>query len=87
MGPVVPVHHQLMGSGNQLQVVGVVELLGDILSERVTSTSRRDAPTASVIRVGPQQITNGSIIGILKIALFIRKLTLHEGLLELCPTV
>jgi hypothetical protein len=39
VGPIVAIHHQLMGSGDQLQVVGMVELLGDVLSEGVTGTS------------------------------------------------
>ena len=39
MRPIVSVHHQLMGTGYKLQVVGMIELLGDILSEGVSSTS------------------------------------------------
>ena len=49
--PVVAVHDQLMRAGNSSQVVGVVELLGDVLPERIASTSGRDAPTASVVRI------------------------------------
>ena len=39
MGPVVTIHHKLMCSGDKLQVVGMIELLRDILSERVSGTS------------------------------------------------
>ena len=47
-----------MGSGDQLQVIRVVELLTDILTEGVAGTSWRDTPAASVIRVGPKQIAD-----------------------------
>jgi len=38
--PVVSVHDQLMGAGNPSEVVGVVELLRDILTKAVASTTR-----------------------------------------------
>ena len=62
VGPVVAVHHKLMGSSDQLQVVRVVELLRDVLAERVAGTSRRDTPAASVVRVRPKQIANGAFV-------------------------
>lgn len=62
MGPVVSVHHELMGSCDSSQVVGVVELLRDVLAEGVASTTGRDTPTASVIGVGPQQIADWSFV-------------------------
>lgn len=33
MGPIVSVHHELMGSGDADEVIGVVELLGYVLTE------------------------------------------------------
>ena len=33
MGPVVSVHHELMGSGDADEVIRVVELFGDVLTE------------------------------------------------------
>ena len=56
--PVVAVHHKLMCSCDQLQVIRVVELLRDILTERVSCTSWRDTPTASIIWIRPQEITD-----------------------------
>jgi len=47
-----------MSAGNAHEVVGMVELLRDVLSERITSTSRGDTPTASVIRIRPQKIAD-----------------------------
>ena len=60
--PVVAIHYKLMGSGNQLQVIWMVELFGDVLSKRITSTSWWDTPTTSVIRVWPKKITNWTFV-------------------------
>jgi hypothetical protein len=51
MRPVVAIHHQLVSTGNKLQVVRVIELLGYVLTEGIPSTSRGDTPTASIVRV------------------------------------
>ena len=51
MCPVVSVHHELVGTCDSAQVVRVVKLFRDILTEGVTSTSWRDAPATAVIRV------------------------------------
>ena len=61
--PVVSVHDELMGTGNSLQAICLVELLGDVLAEGVARTARRDAPTAAVIGVRPQQVANGALVG------------------------
>lgn len=54
VSPVVSVHDQLMGTCDSGQPVRVVELLGDILTERVTSSSGGDTPTTAVIGIRPQ---------------------------------
>ena len=61
--PVVAVHDKLMGARDSSQAVRVVKLLRDVLSEGVTSASGRDAPTAAVIGVGPEQVTDGAFVG------------------------
>ena len=83
MRPVVAIHHQLMGSWDQLQVIRVVELLRNVLAEGISSTSGWDTPAASVIRVWPKQVANGSITNIIELV----KFTLHVGLLGLCLVV
>ena len=60
VGPVVSVHDQLMGPRDPREIVGVVELLRDVLAEGVASTSWADAPTAPVIRVRPKKVANRS---------------------------
>jgi hypothetical protein len=61
MGPVVSIHDQLMSTGDEFQVVGMVELLRDVLSEGVTSTTRWNTPSTTIIGIWPKQIANGSI--------------------------
>jgi hypothetical protein len=51
-----------MSTGDAYEAVGVVELFRNILSERVASTSRRDTPTTSIIRIRPEEITNRSFV-------------------------
>ena len=63
MGPVVAAHDKLMSTRYQFESICMVELLRDVLTERVASTSGRDAPAAAVIRVGPKQIADGSFVG------------------------
>ncbi len=41
----------------------MVELLRNILAERVASTSGRNAPAAAVIGIGPEQIADGTFVG------------------------
>lgn len=52
-----------MGSGDHLEVVGVVELFGDVLAEGVSSASGVHAPAGAVIRIGPQEIAHGTFMG------------------------
>lgn len=63
MGPVESIHHQLVGAGDAREAVRVVELLGDVLAEAVAGAARRDAPAATVIRVGPKQIAHRALLG------------------------
>lgn len=63
MGPVVTIHDELMSTSDSSQVVGMVELLRNILSEAISSTTGGDTPTAAVIRVRPDKVTHGSFVG------------------------
>ena len=51
-----------MGSGDQIQVVGVIEVGGDVLTERVACASWGDAPACSVVRVGPQKVAHRALV-------------------------
>lgn len=51
-----------MGTRDHLQVVGMVELLSDVLTESVTSASGIHAPSSSVIRIRPKQIAHRSFM-------------------------
>lgn len=61
--PVVALHDQLVGSGDQSQAVVVVEGFADVLTKRVTSTSWAYAPAASVVGVTPEQVAHGTLVG------------------------
>jgi len=60
--PVVTLHHQLMGSADQGQTIRMVECLRYVLAEGVSSTTGRDAPASSVVRVGPEQVAHGAFM-------------------------
>ena len=62
LAPVVAVHDQLVGPGDELQVVRVVELLRDVLAEGVAGSSRRNSPAAPVVGVGPKQVAHGPLV-------------------------
>jgi hypothetical protein len=40
MGPIIPLHHQLVGPSHQGQAIGVVEELGDVLAEGIPCRAR-----------------------------------------------
>ncbi len=54
-------HDQLMGSRYKCQSVAVVEGLRDVLAKGVSSSSGRDSPASSVVRVWPQQVTHWTL--------------------------
>jgi len=60
--PVVSVHDKLMGASDPGQVIGVVELLGDVLTEAVASATRRNTPTAPLIGIRPEQVADGTLV-------------------------
>mmetsp|Transcript_35740 Transcript_35740/g.87966 ORF Transcript_35740/g.87966 Transcript_35740/m.87966 type:complete len:225 (-) Transcript_35740:339-1013(-) len=51
-----------MRARDEVEAVGVVELLADVLPERVPGAARRDAPPAPVVRVAPQQVAHGALV-------------------------
>ena len=51
-----------MSTCDSHQVIGVIELLGDILTEGIAGTSGGDTPTTSVIGVRPEEIANGTLM-------------------------
>jgi hypothetical protein len=67
-----------MCSSDQLKIVRVIELFRDVLSKSVSSSSGRDAPTASIVRVGPQKVAHGT---------FMRHLLNSVKLLDLIKSV
>ena len=62
MCPVVAIHDELMGARDSRQVVRVVELLANVLSEAVAGTARAVTPTTSVIGVRPEQVADRPLV-------------------------
>ena len=60
--PIEPIHHKLVSSGNQFQVVSMVEVLRYVLAESEAGSSRRYTPAVSVVRVRPEQVAHGSFV-------------------------
>ena len=60
--PIEAVHHQLMSSGNQFQVVSMIEVLRYVLSKCEPGSSRRYSPAVPVVRIRPKQIAHWSFV-------------------------
>lgn len=63
VAPVVAFHYKLMSTGNQGQPVYMVEMIRNILPECVASTAGRWSEANSVVRIGPQQVAHGTVVG------------------------
>ena len=55
-------HDKLVRARNKGQPVIVVERFRDVLAKGVSRSSRRDTPSATIVRVGPQQVTHRSFM-------------------------
>ena len=62
VSPVVAVHDELMGACDPSEIVRVVELLRDVLTEAIASTTWRNTPTAPLIGIRPKQVANGAFV-------------------------
>ena len=71
VAPCVPFHGELVGAGDQHEPILLVKLLRYVLTKRVARTPGRDAPTAPLIRIGPEQVAHGTLM---------RDLTRGEGI-------
>lgn len=55
-------HDKLVCTPDKRQAIIVVERLRDVLSEGVPCSSRRDTPSATIVGVGPKQVTHRSFM-------------------------
>ena len=62
MVPGEPIHHQLVCSYDKAESVDIVKLVGDILSECVPCTSRRNTPSFTVLWVTPHEVANRAFV-------------------------
>mmetsp|Transcript_16148 Transcript_16148/g.37642 ORF Transcript_16148/g.37642 Transcript_16148/m.37642 type:complete len:292 (-) Transcript_16148:107-982(-) len=60
--PLKALHNELVSADDEIEAVAFVELLGDISAEGVSSTSRRDPPSHTVIRIRPDEVTDRPLV-------------------------
>mmetsp|Transcript_33159 Transcript_33159/g.72296 ORF Transcript_33159/g.72296 Transcript_33159/m.72296 type:complete len:219 (+) Transcript_33159:322-978(+) len=63
VAPIIAFHHKLMGTGDELEPISVVELLRNVLTECVARSARRYAPAATIIGVRPKQVAHWALVG------------------------
>ena len=52
MGPIEPIHAKLVCPGDEIEVISVAKLLGNVLPEGIASASARvNAPAAAIVGV------------------------------------
>jgi len=66
--PLVALHDELMGAADEVDVVGRVELLDDVAAKQIPRPSRGHSPPLTVFWVGPEQVTHGTVVGDLLLA-------------------
>jgi len=62
MAPIIALHDKLVRTRDEFQTICMVELLRNVLAKSVASSSRRDAPTTSVIWIRPEEVTHWSFM-------------------------
>ena len=60
--PIIAGHHQLMSSCYCFKAILLNELVRNVLSKCIPSSSRRYTPSSSVVRIRPKQITHWSFV-------------------------
>jgi len=66
----VPLHRQLVGSGDEVDGIIMSERFGDIGSEKEASSTRRKTPARNIIRIGPEQVAHGSVMRNLLLSIY-----------------
>ena len=57
------IHNQLVGSGNKVKVVQVVELWGNLGSKEPSCSSRTHGPKFNIFRITPHKVAEWSFMG------------------------
>ena len=52
-----------MSTGDKLKIIDVIELASNLVSKQPAGTTRREAPSANVLRIAPDKITEGAFVG------------------------
>jgi len=62
MAPAISLHDELMGAGDEGEVVAVVEGFRDVLAKGVAGAARAHAPAGAFVRVGPEEIAHWAFV-------------------------
>lgn len=65
----VAFHHELVSSADEGEVVDTAEFLGDLPTEEVPSSTAVDSPVIDILGVRPHEITEGSFVWDLDLAI------------------
>jgi hypothetical protein len=68
--PLVPIHHQLMCTAYQADLVVAAEVAAHVATKQVACTTRAQAPSLYVLWVTPQQVTHCAIVRHLLLAIY-----------------
>ena len=63
VGPIVPLRHQLVRPGQELQAVLMFEGFGDVLAKCVPRPPGGDPPAPPLVRVTPEEVAHGTLVG------------------------
>ena len=58
----VALHHKLVGSRDEVDVVDLVELGDHVRSEQIARATRRESPPFYVLRIRPHEIAHGTVM-------------------------
>ena len=62
MTDLVPFVDELVSARDEIKVVDMIELAGDLVSKEPASTTRRDGPGTDIFRITPDQVTEGAFM-------------------------
>lgn len=55
--------HKLMGTANQLQIIDLAKLRGDLGAKQPASTTGANLPSFNFFRVRPHEVAEGTLVG------------------------
>lgn len=60
--PLISLHDKLVGAGDGVHFIGVVELAADITAKKVPGAARAEAPAFNLFGVRPEEVAHGAVM-------------------------